>query len=139
MKNQPSLTLETNGLSFHAYEEGSGPVALCLHGFPDHARSFRDQLDPLARAGYRAIAPTLRGYEPCSQPQDGDYHIDEVIAGETVGDVLGHVEYASSDLIRRMRAKIETALRDGAITLDESRQLMETYRRGLGGYTYLGR
>jgi pimeloyl-ACP methyl ester carboxylesterase len=75
MKNSQTLTLEANGLKFHAFDEGSGPVALCLHGFPDHARSFRDQFDPLTRAGFRAIAPTLRGYEPCSQPRDGDYNM----------------------------------------------------------------
>ena len=75
MKNEQTLSLETNGLTFHAFDEGTGPIALCLHGFPDHARSFRHQLDVLARAGYRAIAPTLRGYEPSSQPDDGDYHM----------------------------------------------------------------
>lgn len=50
-------------------------MALCLHGFPDHMRSFRFQLPALAAAGYRAVAPCLRGYEPSSQPADGDYHI----------------------------------------------------------------
>lgn len=75
MKNEQTLTLENNGLTFHAFDEGSGPVALCLHGFPDCARSFRHQLDVLAQAGYRAIAPTLRGYEPSSQPDDGDYNM----------------------------------------------------------------
>ena len=75
MKNEQTLTLEANGLTFHAFDEGSGPVALCLHGFPDHARSFRDQFEALTRAGFRAVAPTLRGYEPCSQPSDGDYNV----------------------------------------------------------------
>jgi len=70
---------------------------------------------------------------------DGSYNIDSVIAGETVGDVLDYVEYTPAGLIRRMRAKIETAVRDGDITLDESRQLIEAYRSGLGGYTYLER
>ena len=48
---------------------------LCLHGFPDCMRSFRHQLPALAVAGFRAIAPTLRGYEPASQPRDRDYHM----------------------------------------------------------------
>jgi pimeloyl-ACP methyl ester carboxylesterase len=47
---------------------GEGPIVLCLHGFPDHFRSFRHQLPALAAAGYRAVAPVLRGYEPSSQP-----------------------------------------------------------------------
>jgi len=57
------LTLRHGALSFSALSEGEGPLVLCLHGFPDHARSFR------------AVAPMLRGYEPSSQPADGDYHI----------------------------------------------------------------
>jgi pimeloyl-ACP methyl ester carboxylesterase len=67
--------LRANGLSFSALTRGSGPTVLCLHGFPDCMRSFRHQLPALASAGFRAIAPTLRGYEPSSQPRDGDYHI----------------------------------------------------------------
>ena len=69
------ISLHANGLTFSALAEGAGPVALCLHGFPDHRRSYRFQLPALAAAGYRAIAPSLRGYEPSSQPADGDYHI----------------------------------------------------------------
>lgn len=69
------LTLSAGDLKFSALEQGSGPIVLCLHGFPDHYRSFREQLPALAKAGYRAIAPQLRGYEPSSQPKDGDYHV----------------------------------------------------------------
>jgi pimeloyl-ACP methyl ester carboxylesterase len=65
--------LHANGLQFSAWEAGEGPVVLCLHGFPDHARSFRHQLPALASAGYHAVAPTLRGYEPSSQPPNGGY------------------------------------------------------------------
>ncbi len=69
-------TLHANGLAFSALEQGEGPeVVLCLHGFPDHARSFREQLPVLAGAGYRVIVPTLRGYEPSSQPRGGGYHL----------------------------------------------------------------
>ncbi|MFO0552298.1 MAG: alpha/beta hydrolase [Polyangiaceae bacterium] len=57
---------------------GRGETVLLLHGFPDHARSFRAQLPALAAAGYRAVAPTLRGYEPSSQPRDRDYHLDAI-------------------------------------------------------------
>ena len=70
------MKLSANGLEFHAHAEGDGPPVLCLHGFPDHARSFRHQLPALAAAGYRAIAPPMRGYEPSSQPGSkvADYH-----------------------------------------------------------------
>jgi pimeloyl-ACP methyl ester carboxylesterase len=69
------ITLRANGLTFRALEEGQGPIVLCLHGFPDHNRSWRLQLPALAAAGFRAIAPMNRGYEPGNQPADGDYAI----------------------------------------------------------------
>ncbi len=60
---------------------------LCLHGFPDHARSFRLQLPAFAEAGFHAVAPTLRGYEPSSQPADGDYELLRMAE-----DVLGWLD-----------------------------------------------
>jgi len=78
-------TLRANGLKFSAMEMGEGPeVVFCLHGFPDHARSFREQMPALAEAGYRVIVPTLRGYEPSSQPREGGYflsHLAEDLLG----------------------------------------------------------
>jgi pimeloyl-ACP methyl ester carboxylesterase len=56
--------VRANGLTFATLEAGDGPLVLCLHGFPDHARSFRHQLPALAAAGYRAVAPFMRGYAP---------------------------------------------------------------------------
>ncbi len=50
-----------------------GRVVICAHGFPDCARSFRAQLPALARAGFRAVAPTMRGYFPSDVPADGRY------------------------------------------------------------------
>jgi pimeloyl-ACP methyl ester carboxylesterase len=66
-------TVRANGLTFHTLEAGDGPLVLCLHGFPDHARSFRHQLPVLARAGFRAVAPYLRGYAPSDVPPGGPY------------------------------------------------------------------
>jgi pimeloyl-ACP methyl ester carboxylesterase len=88
------IKLHANGLSFTALSQGSGPVVLCLHGFPDHPRSFRFQLEALAAAGFRAIAPTLRGYEPSSQPADGDYHIVRMAE-----DVVGWVDDLGSERV----------------------------------------
>jgi pimeloyl-ACP methyl ester carboxylesterase len=83
-----ALTLHANGLKFSALEQGEGTeVVFCLHGFPDHARSFRAQLPALAQAGYRVIVPTLRGYEPSSQPYDRGYHLIQLAQ-----DVLGWMD-----------------------------------------------
>jgi pimeloyl-ACP methyl ester carboxylesterase len=85
-----SITLRNDSLEFSALEMGSGPLVLCLHGFPDCARSYRHQLPALAEAGYRAVSVTLRGYEPSSQPVDGAYKMPE-LAGDVVAflDQLG--------------------------------------------------
>ncbi len=59
-----TLILTANGIGFHALADGpaDGPLVLCLHGFPELARSWRRQLPALGEAGYRAVAPDLRGY-----------------------------------------------------------------------------
>jgi pimeloyl-ACP methyl ester carboxylesterase len=71
-----TLELSSEARRFTALAQGEGPLVLCLHGFPDHHRSFRHQLPALAEAGYRAVAPLLRGYEPSSQLRRrvADYH-----------------------------------------------------------------
>lgn len=84
------LTLTTpDGLRFEAHHAGDrdAPVVLCLHGFPDHPSTFRHQFGPLAEAGFRVVAPVMRGYEPSSQPADGDYSLLAL-----AGDVLGWID-----------------------------------------------
>ena len=65
--------VRARGLEFTTLEAGDGPLVLCLHGFPDTARSFRHQLPALAAAGYRAVAPYMRGYAPTELAPDGRY------------------------------------------------------------------
>jgi len=69
---------------------------------------------------------------------DGAYDVDEVVSGDTVTDVLRYVDYQPEELVRKMRRVIENALREGRISLDDSRQLIQRYRDGLAAYTYLG-
>ena len=54
---------------------GDGPIALCLHGFPDTAYGFRKIAPHLVAAGYRVIAPFMRGYVPSSLASDRAYHL----------------------------------------------------------------
>ncbi|MEZ4400300.1 MAG: biosynthetic arginine decarboxylase [Kofleriaceae bacterium] len=68
---------------------------------------------------------------------DGDYDVKDVVAGDTVAEVLGFVDYSPSDLLGRLRANVEVALRKKLLTLDESRQLINRFRQGMIGYTYL--
>jgi pimeloyl-ACP methyl ester carboxylesterase len=62
-----------NGIEFAYLETGSGPLALCLHGFPDSPHTYRHLMPALAEAGYRAVAPFMRGYAPTAIPADGEF------------------------------------------------------------------
>ena len=64
-------SIRANGLRFAYLEAGDGPLVMLLHGFPDNARTWEAQLDALSRAGYRAVAPYLRGYAPTEIPAEG--------------------------------------------------------------------
>ena len=76
------------------------PIALCLHGFPDTAHGWRRVAPALVDAGWRVVAPFLRGYAPSSLSTDGSYHVGALMddalrvleaAGPTGRDVLiGH-------------------------------------------------
>lgn len=76
------------------------PLALCLHGFPDTPYGFRKIAPRLVDAGWRVVAPFMRGYAPSSIPSDGSYHVGAMMddalrvrsaAGGTDADVvIGH-------------------------------------------------
>jgi epoxide hydrolase 4 len=74
--------VEANGLTFACDEMGTGDaVALCLHGFPESRFSWRHQLPVLARAGWRAVAPDMRGYGDTSRPIEKQaYAMDHLVA-----------------------------------------------------------
>lgn len=100
MPHQDSVTLP-NGLEvayLHAGDEG--PLAICLHGFPDSAHTWRYLLPELADAGYRAVAPWLRGYAPTAVPADGRFQngavvqdtiqLHEALGGDGDAVLIGH-------------------------------------------------
>ena len=85
--------VSANGLDFEVHECGQGDrLALCLHGFPESAYSWRHQLPLLAELGYRAWAPNLRGYGGSSRPAGVDaYRIEHL-----VGDVVTLIDAAGA-------------------------------------------
>jgi pimeloyl-ACP methyl ester carboxylesterase len=95
-----SATVRANGLQFGVLAAGSGPLALCLHGFPDAAHTWRHLLPALAGAGFHAVAPFMRGYAPTAVPADGAYHLSalvadavalhEVLGGDANAVLIGH-------------------------------------------------
>lgn len=83
--SEPTITsrlIEANGQSFMVDECGGGEdVALFLHGFPESRYSWRYQLPLLARLGWRAVAPDLRGYGQSSRPRERSaYRIEHLMA-----------------------------------------------------------
>jgi pimeloyl-ACP methyl ester carboxylesterase len=85
-----SATVRANDLQFGVLEAGSGPLALCLHGFPDAAHTWRHLLPALAGAGFHAVAPFMRGYAPTGVPVDGAYQLGALIADAVaLHEVLG--------------------------------------------------
>src|SRR3712207_2624999 len=78
-------TVETNGIRMHIAEQGRGPPVILCHGFPESWYSWRHQLPALAAAGYRAIAPDLRGYGGTDRPDE----VDRYTIFHLVGDVIG--------------------------------------------------
>jgi pimeloyl-ACP methyl ester carboxylesterase len=77
-------SVEANGIEFAYLEAGEGPLVLLLHGFPDDAWTWSEQLHALAGGGYRAVAPFMRGYPPTQIPPDGRYDA-EVLAADVAG------------------------------------------------------
>ena len=72
--------MRANGLEFGVLAAGAGPLALCLHGFPDTAHTWEHLLPTLAGAGFCAVAPFMRGYAPTAVPADGAYDIGTLAA-----------------------------------------------------------
>lgn len=94
--------VQANGVDFAYLEDGpiDGPLALCLHGFPDHAPTWQHLMPELAAAGYHVVAPWLRGYSPTSLAPDDNYQVAALaldalaLADELGGDgdavLIGH-------------------------------------------------
>jgi pimeloyl-ACP methyl ester carboxylesterase len=82
------VTVETNGIRMHVAEAGEGPLVVLCHGFPESWYSWRHQLTALAQAGYRAVAPDMRGYGKTDGPEEiGKYTLLHL-----VGDMVGLVD-----------------------------------------------
>ena len=92
--------VSANGTDFSYLECGSGKLALLLHGFPDTAQTWRHLMPQLAAAGYRAVAPFMRGYAPSAVPLDGCYQtamlardanaLHENLGGDGDAVIIGH-------------------------------------------------
>src|ERR1043166_1720128 len=75
----------------HIAEQGSGPLVVLLHGFPELWYSWRHQLPALADAGYHVVAPDLRGYGDTDAPEPIERYGMQSMIDDVVGliDALG--------------------------------------------------
>ena len=85
---------EVGDVRLHYVEAGDGPLIVLLHGFPEFWFSWRLQIAPLAAAGFRVVAPDLRGYNLSSRPVG----VEAYGADKLAGDVRG--------LIRELRCRV---------------------------------
>ncbi|TDC53176.1 alpha/beta hydrolase [Actinomadura sp. KC345] len=82
-----------NGLDVHYVEEGEGPPVVLLHGFPHTWFSWRHQIGPLAEAGFRVVAPDMRGMGETTGPDDHrEYGVDRI-----VGDLVGLLDHLDAE------------------------------------------
>jgi pimeloyl-ACP methyl ester carboxylesterase len=77
--------IETNGIRMHVAEQGTGPLVVLCHGFPESWYSWRHQLPALAAAGFHAMAPDMRGYGQTDRPAA----IDQYTLFHMIGDMVG--------------------------------------------------
>jgi pimeloyl-ACP methyl ester carboxylesterase len=98
---QPALqTLAINGMQMQVATQGTGPLVVLCHGFPECWVSWRSQMAALAAAGYRAAAPDMRGYGGTDAPADPAkytmlHHVGDMVAlvkalGEQHAAIVGH-------------------------------------------------
>jgi len=81
----PARDVDANGTRLRVVDEGQGPAVLLVHGFPETAHAWRHQIRALAEAGYRAIAPDLRGYGGSERPEAAESYSVFDIVGDLVG------------------------------------------------------
>jgi pimeloyl-ACP methyl ester carboxylesterase len=93
-----SSHIQTNGITIHVEELGSGPPVLFCHGFPDTWRGWRRQVEAVAAAGYRAISLDMRGYGESSAPIAAELYTTLHSVGDLVG-LLDALELRSCTLV----------------------------------------
>ncbi|MGY8685607.1 alpha/beta fold hydrolase, partial [Bradyrhizobium sp. UFLA05-153] len=83
-----SRVISANGIDLFVREQGQGPLVILCHGWPELSYSWRHQIPAVAAAGFRVVAPDMRGYGRTTAPSN----VTAYSIFDTVGDVVALVQ-----------------------------------------------
>ncbi len=125
------------GIRLHYVEAGSGPLVILLHGFPEFWYSWRHQIAPLAQAGYRVVAPDMRGYNISDRPQSWRSYDTSLLAddiaglihsfGEQQAYVVGH-DWGAAVAYTVAMARPEVVRRLAILNVPHPTRMLEGFR-----------
>ena len=93
MTDLQTRDVTVNGITLHVTAQGQGPLVMLCHGFPETAYAWRHQLPALAQAGFRAVAPDLRGYGASTSPAD----VAAFTTLDVIGDLIALLDHEGAD------------------------------------------
>ena len=159
MDNHPQrIRVTANGLGFAALTWGdpTAPLALCLHGYPDTAWTWRHLGPHLAEAGWRVVAPFSRGYAPSDLAPDDDYSagslgkdaiaLRDALGGDERAVLIGHdwggaaAHYVTAKAPGHFRRVVALAIPPMAAALDPLRSFktLPLFGRQVRQFWYMG-
>ena len=109
-----------------------GPVVILLHGFPQTNASWAPVMDRLVAAGYRCVAPNLRGYSPGARPKGRRHYRASLLAGDANPDLLRLITTDAGPLITTASEILHQALADSTwlnMSYDDAERIARTLTR----------
>lgn len=143
MENLEHLEIKLDSVTLHAVAAGpkDGPPLILLHGFPDFWYGWRHQIEPLSKAGYRVLAPDMRGYNLSDKPSNRqDYGMEQLgqdlvglvrFTGHPKASVVGH-DWGGGVLWWALDAHSEHIERAVIINVPHTRVLQSALRSDMG-------
>jgi alpha-beta hydrolase superfamily lysophospholipase len=104
--------IDANGLKIHLAEQGSGPLVVFCHGFPESWYSWRHQIPAVAAAGYHVVAPDMRGYGGTDAPPERESYTIMDLVGDMLGIVAALGEKQATIVGHDWRARPSTPVVD---------------------------
>ncbi|EPZ5422429.1 TPA: alpha/beta hydrolase, partial [Vibrio parahaemolyticus] len=93
-----AFQVQNGDITIQAYEKGQGEPIVFVHGFPDSANAWRNQIDPFVNAGYRVITLDMRGYGKTSKPIEKEHYHITMLASD-VKSVVDHLDIEKAHVV----------------------------------------